>query len=160
MVPSWHPEVLFQKDLLMFHYNDVVNECDGVSNHQPHDCLLNLLFRRRPKNTSMLRVTGLCEGNSPVSSEFPAQMVSNAENVSIWWRHHVQVSDDVLPVITFFRRQYIKRESVVYQKCLTHFPWRKWRPFRRQYLRMHICEWKLVFWLKFHWSLFLGTNWH
>ena len=27
-------------------------------------------------------------GNSPVTSEFPAQRVSNAENVSIWWRHH------------------------------------------------------------------------
>ena len=38
---------------------------------------------------SKLRVTGLCEGNSPVTGEFPAQMASNAENVSIWWRHHV-----------------------------------------------------------------------
>ena len=38
---------------------------DGVSNHQPHDCLLNLLFRRRSKKTSKLRVTGLCVGNSP-----------------------------------------------------------------------------------------------
>ena len=35
-----------------------------------------------------LRVTGLCVGNSPGTGEFPAQMVSNAENVSIWWRHH------------------------------------------------------------------------
>ena len=35
-----------------------------------------------------LRVTGLCEGNSPVTGEFPAQKTSNAENVSIWWRHH------------------------------------------------------------------------
>ena len=41
------------------------NDHDGVSNHQPHDCLLNLLFRRRPKKTSKLRVTGLCVGNSP-----------------------------------------------------------------------------------------------
>ena len=41
------------------------------------------------KETSKLRVTGLCAGNSPVTGEFPAQMASNAENVSIWWRHHV-----------------------------------------------------------------------
>ena len=27
-------------------------------------------------------------GNSPVTSEFPAQRASNAENGSIWWRHH------------------------------------------------------------------------
>ena len=59
---------------------------DSVSNHQP--CLLNRLFRRRWKKTPKLRVTGLCAGNSPGTGEFPAQMASNAENVSIWWRHH------------------------------------------------------------------------
>ena len=65
------------------------NGRDGVSNHQPHDCLLNRLFRRRSKTTSKLRVTGLRGGNSPVTVEFPAQRASNAENVSIWWCHHV-----------------------------------------------------------------------
>ena len=64
------------------------NEPDGVSDHQPHDCLLNRLFWRRSKKTSKLCVTGLCAGNSPGTGQFPAQMVSNAENVSIWWRHH------------------------------------------------------------------------
>ena len=64
------------------------NGRDGVSNHQPSDCLLNRLFRRRPKKTSKLRVTGPCEGNSPVTGEFAAQMASNTENVSIWWHHH------------------------------------------------------------------------
>ena len=63
-------------------------ERDGVSNHQRHDCLLNRLFRRRSKKTSKLRVTGLCAGNSPMTGEFPAQMASNAVNVSIWWRHN------------------------------------------------------------------------
>ena len=64
------------------------NDRDGVSNHQPPDCLLNRLFRRRSKKTAKLRVTGLCEGNSPVTGEFPAQRASNAENLSIWCRHH------------------------------------------------------------------------
>ena len=32
--------------------------------------------------------TCLCAGNSPLTGEFPAQKASNAENVSIWWRHH------------------------------------------------------------------------
>ena len=64
------------------------NERDGVSNHNLHDCLLNRLFRRRSKKKSKLRITGLCAGNSPVIGEFPAQMASNAGNVSIWWRHH------------------------------------------------------------------------
>ena len=62
------------------------NERESVSNHQPHDCLLNPSFRRRSKKTSKLRVTGLCMGNSPGTGEFPAQMASYAENVSIWWR--------------------------------------------------------------------------
>ena len=43
---------------------------------------------RRSKKTSKPRVTGLCEGNSPVTGEFPAQRASNTENVSIWWRHN------------------------------------------------------------------------
>ena len=61
---------------------------DGVSNRQPHHCLLNRLFGWRSKKTSKFRVTGLCAGNSPGTGEFPAQMASNAENVSTWWRHH------------------------------------------------------------------------
>ena len=41
------------------------------------------------RRKSKLRVTGLGAGNSPLTGEFPAQMASNAKNVSIWWRHHV-----------------------------------------------------------------------
>ena len=82
---SWH--VMCDGPLQWCH-----NGRDGVSNHQPHSCLLNRLFRRRSKKTSKLRVTGLCAGNSPVTGEFPAQMASNAENVSIWWRHHAHVN--------------------------------------------------------------------
>ena len=56
--------------------------CRCVSNHQPHDCLLNLLFRRRSKkNIKAPRHWPLC-------GEFPAQMASYAENVSISWSHH------------------------------------------------------------------------
>ena len=68
------------------------NERNGVLNHQPHDCLINRLFRRRSKKTSKLCVTGLCAGNSPVTGEFPTQMASNAENVSIWWRHYIPLT--------------------------------------------------------------------
>ena len=64
------------------------NGRDSISNHQPHDCLLNRLFRRRSKKTSKLRVNCLCAGNSPETGEFPAQVASNEVNVSIWWLHH------------------------------------------------------------------------
>ena len=69
---------------LQWHHNGR----DSISNHQPHDYLLNRLFRRRSKKTSKLRVTGLCEWNSLGTGEFPGQMASNEKNVSISWRHH------------------------------------------------------------------------
>ena len=72
-------------DSLQWRYD----ERDGVINHRHLNCLLNLMFRRRSKKTSNLRVTDLCEGNPPVTGEFPSQRASNAEHVSIWWRHHV-----------------------------------------------------------------------
>ena len=77
------------------------NGHEGVSNHQPHHCLLNRLYRHKSKKTSKLRVTGLCEGNSPVTGEFPVQMASNAENVSIWWRHHVNTSAEIYGMVLF-----------------------------------------------------------
>ena len=78
------------------------NGRDSVSNYQPRDCLLNRLFRRRSKKTSKLRVTGLCAGNSLGTGEFSTQMASNAENVSIWWRHH----DIHNPIVLYRTRQY------------------------------------------------------
>ena len=57
------------------------NDHDSVSNHQPHGCLLNRLYRRRSKKTSKC-------GEFTGTGEFPAQRASYAENVSIWWRHH------------------------------------------------------------------------
>ena len=76
--PRWGNDWGWMLTLLWRH-----NGRDGVSNHQPHDCLLNRLFRRRSKKISKLRVTGLCARNLPVTGEFPAQMASNVENVSI-----------------------------------------------------------------------------
>ena len=70
--------------ILQWHHNGH----DGVSNHQRLDCLNTCLFSHRSKETPKLRVTGLCEGNSPVTGDFLARKSSNAENVSIGWRHH------------------------------------------------------------------------
>ena len=83
--PVWDE---FSYDSLRWHYNGP----DSVSNDQPHGCLLNYLLRRGSKKTSKLPVTSLCAGNSPGTGEFPAQRASNAENVSIWWRHHVLIN--------------------------------------------------------------------
>ena len=58
------------------------NDHAGVSNHQPHGCLLNRLFRRKSKKTSKLRVTGLCAGNSPGTGILWPQ--NDVENVPLW----------------------------------------------------------------------------
>ena len=69
------------------------NERKGVSNHQRFDYLLNHLFRRKSKKTSKFRVTGLCEGNPPVTGGFPhkgpvTRKMSPFDDVSMpiyWW---------------------------------------------------------------------------
>ena len=65
------------------------NGRDCVLNYRRLDCVFNRLFRRSWKKTSKLRMTGLCEGNSPVTGGFPAQRASKADNGSILWRHRV-----------------------------------------------------------------------
>ena len=85
---QWHSSVCGWCFELSCHF--IVHYCDVIIGAVASqiDCLLNRLFRRRSKKTSKLCVTGLCAGNSPGTGEFPAQMASNGENVSIWWRHH------------------------------------------------------------------------
>ena len=58
----------FNSKFSLVHYSDVIMNC--VSNHLRHNDLLNRLFRRRSKTTSKLRITCLCEGNSPATGEF------------------------------------------------------------------------------------------
>ena len=48
------------------------NELDGVLNHRRLEGLPNRLFRLRSNKTSKLRVTGLCDGNPPMTGEFPS----------------------------------------------------------------------------------------
>ena len=68
---------------MALHYSDVIM---GAMVSQ---MFTQPFIRAQIKNqTSKFRVTGLWAGNSPVSGEFPAQRTSNAENISIWWRHH------------------------------------------------------------------------
>ena len=70
-----HIVIHFLSDLIVNHITQSLmsdislhwrhNDHDGVSNQQPHGCLLNRLFKRRSKKRSKLRVTGPCAGNSP-----------------------------------------------------------------------------------------------
>ena len=74
---------------LLSHYSDVImsamaSHISGVS------IVSQLLIQAQIKeNIKAVRHWPLCVWNSPLNGEFPAQRVSDAENVSIWWRHHV-----------------------------------------------------------------------
>ena len=79
---SWDVTVMQMPPSKLPHYIDVImgamaSQITGVSIVYSSVC-----------QTSKLRVTGFCEGNSPVTGEFLSQMASNAENVSIFWCHH------------------------------------------------------------------------
>ena len=123
------------------------NGCDGVSNRQPHEYLLKRLFSRRSKKTSKLRVTSLCAGNSPLTCELSAQKASNAENASIWWRHHAE------PLLTMAPGCHIaslgpsvlnhssdtsssKIISHMFTILLTNHWWRKWLKIMGIYMYM------------------------
>ena len=55
------------------------NERNCDPNHRRLDCLLNRMFWRKPKKTSMLRVTGICVGNSPENS-------FSKTTIHVWYR--------------------------------------------------------------------------
>ena len=50
---------------------------------------------RKHQNSATL---AFVRGIHPVTGEFPAQRDSNAENVSIWWRHHVMFFQSIFTV--------------------------------------------------------------
>ena len=77
------------------HYSDVIMGAMAFK-ITTVSIVYNRLFRRRSKKTSKLRVTGPCEGNSPVTGEFPTQRASNAKNASIWWRHHAHWNNKIV----------------------------------------------------------------
>ena len=77
----------WQLDNITWRHNEAIAyQVTGISIF-----LLNRLFRRKSKKTSKLSVTCLCEGESPVTDEFPAQrpvtrkMLPSEDVIMIKW---------------------------------------------------------------------------
>ena len=100
------------------------NERNGVSDDQPHDCLLIHLFGSRWNEASKLSVTGLFVWNSPVTGEFPAQRASNAENVSILMTSSCYSVLSLSHHLTY-------NLGVIYCRCLTSANDKQVSPFLR-----------------------------
>ena len=76
-----------EAQLMQFHYNDV--PLTSFSLKSPVIWLfVKQVMRTHIKEISKSALLALCDGNSPVTGEFPAQRDSNAEKASIWWRHN------------------------------------------------------------------------
>ena len=78
MIPSLYPNGIYDS---MLHYSGVIMGSLASEITSLTIVYTTVYSGTDKKNTSKLRVTGLCAGNSPVAC--------NAENVSIWWRHHI-----------------------------------------------------------------------
>ena len=95
---------------------------NGVSNHQPHDCLLSHLFKRRSKKTSKLRVTGLCV-NSPhkglvTRKSFPFDDVIIWDDyrnhvIRIHWSYYCAMTDNKY----FYVRFVVKTDIIIVKVC-------------------------------------------
>ena len=91
ILSHYHSIMSHSHDNDMFYYSDIimsmmVSQITGVSIVCSTVC---------PKKTSKLCVTGLYEGNPPVTGGFPSQRASNMKNVSIWRHHHIMPNDSV-----------------------------------------------------------------
>ena len=68
------------------HYLDVI--MSAMASHITGVSIVGSTICSGADQRKYLGVTGLCEGNPPLTSVFPSQRVRNAANVSIWWRYH------------------------------------------------------------------------
>ena len=91
------------------------NERDGATNPRRLDCLLNR-FGHINQNIEAPHHWPLW-GNLPVTCEFPAQRASNAENVSIWRRHHVVIIIKICYILLLTFTGYVLLSNV----CLSMF---------------------------------------
>ena len=133
------------QDILLTRISTHQDGRDSVSNHQLHDCLPNSLFRGRSKKTSKFHVTGLCAGNSPGTGEFPAQMASNVENVSIWWRHHDFFFKELSLVYVIFLGTSKISQFGTQMKWHTYKSFENWFVIKRVFINLPFCWFKSSF---------------
>ena len=120
------------------------NGRDGVRNQQRLQCLFSRLFRRKSTKTSKLRVTGFCEGNSPVTGEFPLQSASNRKCF-----HFMMSSCSILGLLQY--RIYFRNTSytqlsrnLVCAQLISHWP-NHFKILRKDYLKVIWQEkWRVI----------------
>ena len=72
------------------------------------------------KENIKLRVTGLCEGNPPVTGGFPSQRASNMEYISICRRHHEKPGRNVSNFVVIIMPADDRGRTLKWQPILSH----------------------------------------
>ena len=123
----------------LFHYGDDMKNI--VASRITANYLFNRLFRIISKKTSKPALLVRCEWNPPVTGGFPSQRVSNAESVSMLWRHYelwffvsglinvpaswVQLSAVMTSLLIVVAADSGKKTSKITSSSFTAYPW--WR---------------------------------
>ena len=128
------------------HYNDVIMSKIASQITSLTQLITQLFIQARIKQN----ITGLCVGTSPGTGEFPTEMASNAENVSIWWRHHVSST------IETSAQQTVLGSNPEHYGMTPHQSYNIIHYVSGIYDKLYICEiyvmWYLyICWIKFVW---------
>ena len=105
------------------------NERDGVTNHRCLGCLLNRLLSRKSKKTSKLRVTGLCEGNSPVTGGHKGPVVPKMQLELIatdlqggsWIRYICKIKHNMFDGLRVCKSLYLSTPFFLYTRHLVKY---------------------------------------
>ena len=89
-----------------YHYNNIIMSA-VASQITSLTIVYSIVYsgadERKSQSSASLAYMCVCVwgggGDSPVTGEFFAQRASNAENVSIWWRHHVFLYQHVIIIV-------------------------------------------------------------
>ena len=124
-VGKWRPMICRKSSsLLIFRYIDVI-----MGTLASQITSLTIVYSTvysgidQIKHQSSAPLAFIYAGNSPVTSDFPAQMASNAENVSLWWRHHVTFNVIFIHYPSFayhFSSPVCTLKQLFYTKCFVY----------------------------------------
>ena len=138
--------VLLDSVTLQSHYND-----DIMSAMASQITSLTIVCSTvySSKKISKLHVTGLCGGNSAGTDDFPAQRASNAENVSIWWRHHAWRRHDIeTPSVLleqFNKQSSCRQFRMTRRSCdITTVKSHMWVIYRIVCMKIIKCRWQII----------------
>ena len=89
----------------LYHYSDIIMTTMASQITSP-TIVYSTIYSGADQSSASL---AFVRGNSPVTGEFPTQRASDAENASIWWRHHADQGNPSYQPSNCVQLQYLYR---------------------------------------------------